>query len=107
MNIQLSDPDFQEKTLILEALCQVLDPELMVNIVDLGLIYDIAVSDDSIVITMTLTSKGCPLGEAIEHGVQNALRKYALDKKVEVLVVWEPQWTFEDISESGRAQLGF
>ena len=84
-----------------------LDPELMVNIVDLGLIYNIEAIDGTVVITMTLTSRDCPLGEAIEQGVKNALSRIVPDRKVDVLVVWEPQWIFEDISEAGRAQLGF
>jgi metal-sulfur cluster biosynthetic enzyme len=107
MIIQLNDPHFQEKTLVREALCQVLDPELMVNVIDLGLVYDIAISTETILVTMTLTSHGCPLGEAIEQGVKNAVGNVMPDREVKVSVVWEPQWTFEDISEAGRAQLGF
>lgn len=107
MNIQLNDPLFREKNLVRDALSQVLDPELMVNVIDLGLIYEIVISDDTIKITMTLTSHGCPLGEAIEQGVKNAVGRVMPGREVEVAVVWEPQWTFENISEAGRAQLGF
>lgn len=107
MDIQLNDPHFQEKTKVREALYQVLDPELMVNIIDLGLVYDIATGEGTVDISMTLTSRGCPLGEAIEQGVKNAVATVAPEKEVNVLVVWEPPWTFEEISEAGRAQLGF
>jgi len=108
MELQISDEFFAEKTKAVEALYQVLDPELMVNVIDLGLIYELNFTNrKTIKVTMTLTSKGCPLGEAISEGVRNALGEKFPEHQVEVETVWEPQWTFEDISSTGREQLGF
>jgi len=108
MEFQINDSYFSEKNKALNALYQVLDPELMVNIIDLGLVYGIDFSSDKeITVTMTLTSHGCPLGEAIEQGVKNALSNDFPEFKVIVNVVWEPQWSFEEISPVGREKLGF
>src|SRR5690606_26333822 len=105
---QINDPFFLEKTKAVELLYQVLDPELMINIVDLGLVYNIEFSlDKKITVTMTLTSHACPLGEAIEQGVKNTLSKDFSGYAVDVHIVWEPQWTFEEISPMGREKLGF
>jgi len=108
MELQINDPFFQEKTKVVDALYQVLDPELMVNIIDLGLVYavDFAI-DGKILIKMTLTSQGCPLGEAIGQGVKNALSDDFPNHNITVDFVWEPQWNFEEISAAGREQLGF
>lgn len=90
------------------ALYQVNDPELMVNIIDLGLVYDIDLSiPGQIKVVMTLTSKGCPLGHAIEQGVKNAVNEKFPNANVIVEIVWDPVWTFEEISAAGREQLGF
>lgn len=108
MELQISDPFFAEKTKAIDALYQVLDPELMVNVIDLGLVYELVfTTHKTIKVIMTLTSKGCPLGEAISEGVRNALGEKFTDHYVEVEIVWEPQWTFENISSTGREQLGF
>ena len=84
----------------------VIDPELMVNIVDLGLVYDVIVEDDAaVVIDMTLTSPACPLTDQIEYGVQAALD--GLAKFATVNWVWLPPWTLDMITESGREQLRY
>ena len=85
-----------------EALKEVVDPELGVNIVDLGLIYDLNWDDDSdaLVISMTLTSAGCPLTDVIESETAQAL-----DGAVERFVInwaWMPQWGPEKITDDGR-----
>lgn len=108
MELQISDPYFSEKSEIMTALYQVDDPELMVNIIDLGLVYDIDLSiPGQIKVVMTLTSKGCPLGHAIEQGVKNAVNEKFPNTNVIVEIVWDPVWTFEEISAAGREQLGF
>ncbi|MFB5945479.1 metal-sulfur cluster assembly factor [Albibacterium profundi] len=108
MELQISDPYFSEKSEIMTALYQVNDPELMVNIIDLGLVYDIDLSiPGQIKVVMTLTSKGCPLGHAIEQGVKNAVNEKFPNANVIVEIVWDPVWTFEEISAAGREQLGF
>ena len=108
MELQINDPLFQEKNKAMDALYNVLDPELMVNIMDLGLIYDIDFSlEGKIIITMTLTTPGCPMGDAISLGVKNVLNDDFPDREVDINIVWDPQWTVEKVSAAGREQLGF
>lgn len=89
---------------ILEAMKDVVDPELMVNVVDLGLVYGVQIDDEGdVTIDMTLTSPTCPLTDKIEYDT-----KYVLDslaKSVTINWVWLPPWTLEMISEDGREQL--
>lgn len=108
MELQINDPYYLEKTQIMTALYNVLDPELMVNIIDLGLVYDIDLSTaGQIRVIMTLTTKGCPLGDAIEQGVKNSVNEVFPNANVHVKIVWEPVWSFEEITPAGREQLGF
>jgi metal-sulfur cluster biosynthetic enzyme len=92
---------------IQELLKTVLDPELHINIIDLGLVYDIAVSEPArlITITMTLSSRYCPMGDAILHSVKNCLEHSYDSYQVEVQLTWEPQWGYDRISEEGLRQL--
>lgn len=93
---------------IRQALYQVYDPELGVNIMDLGLVYAIEVSEEGFVnITMTLTTPGCPMHEALGDGVGAALHGIVGLTGGEINLVWEPRWTPEMLSEEGRRQLGF
>lgn len=93
---------------IRQALYQVYDPELGVNIMDLGLVYHIEVSEEGFVnVTMTLTTPGCPMHEAIGDGVGAALHGIPGLTGGEITLVWEPRWTPEMLSEEGRRQLGF
>jgi metal-sulfur cluster biosynthetic enzyme len=90
------------------ALRRVRDPEIGLNIVDLGLVYDLAVGGEGDVeVTMTLTTPGCPLHAAIDQAVQRALGRVAGVRSVRVNLVWSPPWTPELISAEGRAQLGW
>jgi len=108
MELQINDPFFQEKNKAMDALYNVLDPELMVNIMDLGLVYNIDFSlEGKIIITMTLTTRGCPMGDAISLGVKNVLNENFPDREVDINIVWEPQWTVDEVSAAGREQLGF
>jgi len=90
-----------------ECLKQVFDPELGVNIIDLGLVYDIAVLDDQIDIRMTLTTPGCPMHDTIVGAVHRALAELPKPMKVNVDVVWEPRWTPEHMSEAAKEQLDY
>nr|WP_108871695.1 metal-sulfur cluster assembly factor [Tessaracoccus timonensis] len=87
-----------------EAMRDVVDPELMVNVVDLGLLYGVTVDDESnVTLDMTLTSPTCPLTDKIEYDT-----KYVLDglaNSVTINWVWLPPWTLEMISDDGREQL--
>lgn len=89
---------------ILEAMKDVVDPELMVNVVDLGLLYGAQIDDEAnVTLDMTLTSPTCPLTDKIEYDT-----KYVLDglaNSVTINWVWLPPWTLEMISEDGREQL--
>jgi metal-sulfur cluster biosynthetic enzyme len=89
---------------VLEALRDVVDPELGVNVVDLGLVYDVAVeSDHTATIDMTLTSAACPLTDEIEYQARNALEGLVRDFRINW--VWLPPWGPEKITEDGREQL--
>jgi metal-sulfur cluster biosynthetic enzyme len=91
---------------IREQLKTVYDPELNINVVDLGLIYDIAVSDEGDVnITMTLTTPGCPLHSSIERGVRYSLEGLEGIRNVDVQLVWEPAWTPDCMTPEGKKLL--
>lgn len=87
----------------------VFDPELGFNIVDLGLIYDVQISDDNKVdVQMTLTSPGCPVGPQLIRGVQTYINQAYPDlDAINVHVVWTPMWTPEMMSQEAKDQLGF
>jgi metal-sulfur cluster biosynthetic enzyme len=89
---------------VTEALKDVVDPELGINVVDLGLIYDLHVEEDnSVTIDMTLTSAACPLTDVIEDQTQTALDGLVTDFRINW--VWMPPWGLEMITEDGRDQL--
>jgi metal-sulfur cluster biosynthetic enzyme len=89
---------------VLEALRDVVDPELGINVVDLGLVYGVTVSDDKVAtIDMTLTSAACPLTDVIEDQTQGALDGLVSDFRINW--VWMPPWGPEKITEDGREQL--
>jgi len=87
------------------ALGRVVDPELGLDIVELGLVYDVAVDAASIRITMTLTTPGCPLHDVILDGVGRVLTTPG-GQEVRIDLVWEPAWSPERIGTGGRAALG-
>lgn len=88
-----------------EKLKEVIDPELEINIVDLGLVYEIEVEDDEIYVLMTLTSRACPL-----HGVFDELLKKELrdldPEDIEIELTFDPQWTPEKMTDEARNELG-
>ena len=96
------------KEQILTELKQVIDPELHLNIVDLGLIYDVNIEQDSgkVIITMTLTTPGCPLSFVFEEWVPDAAKKVEGVKDVEISLVWEPPWDPDKISDDAKEELG-
>ena len=91
------------------AACQsVFDPEIPVNIYDLGLVYTIKISEDGIVeIFMTLTAPGCPVAGEMPGWVSDAIKPLAGVKEVTVELVWEPQWGMDMMSDEARLELGF
>jgi len=92
---------------VLESLKGVIDPELGLNIVDLGLVYDVDVEDGKATVTMTLTSPGCPAGGMIMSGAQEAAGGTEGVEEAEVKLVWKPFWTPDRIDPEVRAALGF
>jgi len=89
---------------VTEAMKDVVDPELGINVVDLGLIYDVMVDESNIaVLNMTLTSAACPLQDVIEDQTRQALAPLTSDVKINW--VWMPPWGPDKISDDGREQL--
>ncbi|MFQ5660389.1 MAG: iron-sulfur cluster assembly protein [Gammaproteobacteria bacterium] len=92
---------------IVEVLRTVYDPEIPVSVFELGLIYDLRISDDGVVkVIMTLTTPTCPVAEELPGWVERAL--YTVDgvSRVEIELVWEPFWRPEYMTEEARLQLG-
>lgn len=107
MEIQFNSPFAQEEMKAQIALMQVIDPELHINIIDLGLVYAVDFSTPGhITVRMTLSTPHCPMGDAIEQGVLNVLGTTFPDRESHIDLVWEPEWNFHMISEAGREQLG-
>lgn len=92
---------------VLTALGGVWDPELGVDIVALGLVYDVRVDGDDIEIDMTLTTPGCPVSEQLPAEAKAAVEAALPDAIVTVNVVWDPPWTPERLSPVALQQLGF
>jgi len=92
---------------ILSALKSVYDPELNINVVDLGLIYNIEISEEADVeITMTLTTPGCPLHDSITSGVRYSVEGLEETRNVNVNLVWQPAWSPEKMTPEGKRLLG-
>jgi metal-sulfur cluster biosynthetic enzyme len=89
-----------------QALRQVKDPELDMNIVDLGLVYDVEVSGGEVRVKMTLTSPGCPAGPMITNDAYRVLRALEGVTDVDIEIVWEPYWTPERMDPKVRALMG-
>lgn len=91
---------------IIQQIKTVYDPEISVNIYDLGLIYDIRHADDVVEIDMTLTSAFCPAAETIPNEVKSAVSRIPSIKEVTVNIVWEPAWGRDMISDEAKLELG-
>ncbi|MDQ0174655.1 metal-sulfur cluster assembly factor [Bacillus chungangensis] len=99
------DEDLKEN--IMGALEQVIDPELGIDIVNLGLVYDVEMDENGkTVVTMTLTSMGCPLAGVIVDQVNAALSDIPEVKETEVSIVWNPPWTKDRMSRYAKIALG-
>ena len=92
---------------VLEALKNVHDPELGINIVDLGLVYDVEFQGDTVHVTYTLTTMGCPIGPLIEAEMKQWLSAVEGIENVNAEMVLRPPWTPEMMSEEAKAALGF
>lgn len=107
MMADANDKYFNERSKAMETLQNVIDPELFINIVDLGLIYDLDFNEEKkLNVKMTLSTPHCPMGESIVNGVESVLNIEFPDRKVEVELVWEPEWSLDKLTEEGKRQLG-
>ena len=95
------------KAKITERLKKVLDPELNISIIDLGLVYDINIKKNKDVkILMTLTTIGCPLFPIIENNIKSSLKDLKL-KDIEIVLTFDPPWTMDKMSQESKHLLGF
>jgi len=92
---------------VLDALRHVHDPELGINIVDLGLVYEVDIESDTVHITYTLTTMGCPIGPMIEAEIKQFLSGVEGIENVDAEMVLRPPWTPEMMSDEAKAALGF
>ncbi len=91
---------------VMNTLRSVIDPEIGLNIVDLGLVYDIIIEEAMITVTMTLTTPGCPMHSSITGWVENQVKSLEPGYEVFVNLVWEPAWTPEKMSDEAKQSLG-
>ncbi len=100
-----AEPNLEEQ--IVDALKTVFDPEIPVNIYELGLIYDLAIEDEGQVkIKMTLTSPGCPVAGSLPGEVQTKVQNVPGVANADVELVWDPAWNPSMMTEAARLQLG-
>ena len=90
---------------IVEKLKSVYDPEIPVDIYELGLIYDVRIEDKKVSMDMTLTSPHCPVAESLPMEVRRAVEDIAEVEEVEVKIVWEPPWDKTKMSEAAKLEL--
>ena len=91
---------------VYEVLRNCYDPEIPINLVDLGLFYDVKVDGDNVNVVMTLTARGCPAHSFISEQVRHEVAKIAGVKSATVEVVWEPPWSISRLSAAAKLQLG-
>ena len=90
---------------VMDALRNCYDPEIPVNIVDLGLVYGVAIDNQNVKVQMTLTAMGCPASAYLSHQVKELIEKIPGVKGAEVDIVWDPPWTPEKMSAAARERL--
>ena len=95
--------DLKEK--VIAEIKKIYDPEIPVNIYELGLIYDISVKDNNIKVKMTLTSPNCPVAESLPKEVKDSIMEIKGVDKVDLDLVWEPPWDKSMMSESAKLEL--
>ena len=95
--------DLKEK--VIAEIKKIYDPEIPVNIYELGLIYDIAVKDKDVTVKMTLTSPNCPVAESLPNEVKNGILEIKEVNNVDLDLVWEPPWDKSMMSEAAKLEL--
>jgi metal-sulfur cluster biosynthetic enzyme len=92
---------------ILQFLKEVIDPELEINIIDMGLVYKVNYDEKGkITIDLTLSTKNCPMGDVIINNIETCLNKYFPGFEIKINLVWEPQWSRDFLTPEGKKQLG-
>lgn len=102
MEKQMSEDFGQE---VFETLKFIIDPEVGINIVDLGLVYEVSLAGDTLEIALTLTTQGCPMSGTIINAAKQILKERFPDLDVHVNLVWSPPWTIDMMTEDGMRQL--
>jgi metal-sulfur cluster biosynthetic enzyme len=100
-------PYSERERLITENLKQIYDPEIPMNIVDLGLIYGFEWAGDDVTLKMTLTAPGCPVAGILAEEVKGAIEKVPNIHAAKVDLIWDPPWTPERMSEFAKRQFGY
>lgn len=103
-DIELSDSELAVN--VIDTLREIYDPEIPVNIYDLGLIYKVQIEEGEAEVDMTLTTPGCPVAQTFPGMVEDSVRKVPGIKSAAVNLVWDPPWTQDKLSEEARLQLG-
>jgi len=91
---------------VIEVLKSVIDPEIGLDVINLGLVYEIKINDDIVYIKMTMTTPGCPLASWILADAENKIKQLPEVKDVQIELVWDPPWSVDRISEEARKLLG-
>ncbi|MCP4647084.1 MAG: metal-sulfur cluster assembly factor [bacterium] len=91
---------------VMGALSEVMDPELGISLVDLGLIYGVDVAGEKVGVKMTFTTPACPMVHFLVSSVEDAVKKVEGVSDVEVQLVWDPPWTPDKMSDEGKEKLG-
>lgn len=91
---------------VLKALEAVVDPELGLNIVEMGLIYDVTVNKNEVSVKMTLSARACPLHGSIQNGAENVIKRMDEVQAVRVELVWDPPWTPDRIAPETKKRMG-
>lgn len=93
--------------LVIDLLGDVIDPELGIDIVSLGLVYEIAIGADGVIVRMTLTTPGCPLGAYLDDEVARCLAQLPGTPQVRVEMVWKPRWSPDMMTDDAKRMLGW
>lgn len=102
----MKDEDISLQSKVIDALKTIYDPEIPVNIYDLGLIYQIEVENTNVRILMTLTTPNCPVAESLPDETKEKLKEIDGVGDVEVNITFDPPWSYDNLSEEARIELG-
>jgi metal-sulfur cluster biosynthetic enzyme len=108
-DMDIKDPHAFLRQEVRDLLLGVYDPEVGLDIINMGLVYGVEFDEphNTIRIVMTLTSRGCPMGPMITQNASEVLQQHFPDRDIHIHLVWEPKWTPDQITEEGREKLGW